>query len=90
MPIRRRTSVPSIPRHRRRTGRRPSRAFLAVLATVLLVPAGSGSAQAVYYDGGMDTPSFNFRAVNLNSVWIGYADTTRGYWNSSGAGPPSD
>lgn len=60
--------------------------MLVALATTLLLLAGTVNAQADYYSGGMDTRSFNFRAVNLNATWTGYTDTSRGYWNNSGAG----
>ena len=53
---------------------------------VLAVSAGEGSASADYYSGGMSSRSFTVKPVGINDVWIGYLDTARGYWNSSGAG----
>jgi hypothetical protein len=55
-------------------------------AAVLAVGASGGSAVATYYSGGMPSRSFSVRPVGINDVWVGYLDTARGYWNSSGAG----
>lgn len=54
-------------------------ALLAVGATQL-------SASATYYNGGMPTLTFAVRPVNVNSTWVGYLDTSRGYWNATSAG----
>lgn len=55
-------------------------------AAVLAVAAGGGPASADYYNGGLSSRTFSVRPVGINDTWIGYLDTSRGYWNATSAG----
>lgn len=61
-------------------------AGVAVLAAVAAGALAASPAAADEYSGGMPSTSFTVRPLNINSTWVGYLDTARGYWNSSGAG----
>lgn len=58
---------------------------VCVMTSALLVGA-AGPAHATYYDGGMPSRSFNFKTQGINPAWVGFFDTARSRWNSSGAG----
>ena len=62
------------------------RGAVAALAAGVTVALAASPVQATYYSGGMPSRTFTVRPVNVNGTWVGYLDTSRGYWNSSGAG----
>jgi len=55
-------------------------------AAAFAVAATAQSASADYYNGGMPSRTFSVKPVGINDVWIGYLDSSRGYWNATTAG----
>jgi hypothetical protein len=56
------------------------------LTTTLVVAAVATPASATYYTGGMSSRSYNVKPSGINDTWVGFLDTARSNWNSSGAG----
>ncbi|MFJ2213103.1 hypothetical protein ACIQVO_26770 [Streptomyces sp. NPDC101062] len=72
----------------KKLNRRFARASLVLTSCTALAVAGtlagSTSAQATYYSGGMPKRSFNVKTVGINNEWVKYFDTGRKNWNDAG------